>query len=80
MFAQLDGGGKLFEVLMLIVCLGLLGLTCWLDYLALSQGTLRLRRWDFIWYSSLIVAVGYFVRALLTDDVTGKWIFQRKKR
>ena len=80
MFDQLDGGGKLFELLMLIVCLSLLGLTCWVDYLALSQGTMRLLRWDFIWFSGLTVAAGYFVRALLTDDVTGRWIFRRKKK
>ncbi len=79
MFQQIDATGKTFDLLMLIVCVGLLGGSVWLDFFAPGHKT-HLTRWTLSFYFSIGVAACIFARNLLTDDVTGRWFLRRRKR
>ncbi len=80
MFEQIDIGGKAFDLLMLILCLCLLGGSIWADFFAPGHTHHHIYRWGWSFYFSVVVAACYFARNLLTDDVSGRWIFQRKKQ
>ncbi len=78
MFKQLGGSGKWFDLLMAIVCLSLTAGSIWFLFF-LPGGSHHIHRWDLSVLGSLVVASGYFVRSLLTDDVSGGYVFRRKK-